>query len=105
MTWFDNCGLYIESQKSLADKVKACDQVIDALMATLLRAASGDDIGEYQLNDGQTIIRMASRGVEGISKSLQAMKIIRQDYINRINGRVYRGMDSKNFRNTFGGQF
>ncbi len=96
--YFDNCGLFIESKTDIRAKITAIDAVITALMATLLKAAAGEDIGEYQLNDGQTIIKQVNRGVAGIERSIQALRILRQDYINQINGRVFRGVDSKNFR-------
>ena len=105
MVWFDSCGLFLESKPDLLQKITACDQVIAALQTVMIRAASGEDIGEYQLNDGQTIIRVVSRGIEGITKSLQAMRILRQDYINQHNGRVFRALDGKNFRNKYGNQF
>lgn len=105
MVFFDNCNLYIESKTTIAGKIAAIDSVITSLYSALLKAANNEDVSEYQLNDGQTIIKQVNRGVKGITQSIQALRIIRQDYINQINGRVFRGMDSKNFRNGYGGQY
>lgn len=105
MIYFDNAGLYIESQTTIAAQIIAIDAVIAAMNSALLRAATGADVSEYQLNDGQTIIKQVNRGVTGIAQSIQALRIIRQDYINQINGRVFRALDSKNFRNRYGSNF
>ena len=99
MLIFDNCGLYIESKSSMADRITAISAVIVAMEAALLRAASGQDVSEYQLNDSQTIIKVTNRGVDAITKSMQALIALKQYYINNYNGRVYRALDSKNFPN------
>lgn len=99
--YFDNCGLYIESQTTLRAKITAINAIIDALESQALVAATNqnESLSEYQLNDGQTIIRQTYRGVAGIAKAINDFEAIKQRYINRLTGRVYRALDSKNFRN------
>jgi hypothetical protein len=97
--YFDSCGLFIESQTSLAAKIAALDSIIDTLYSVLVRVAGGEDVQEYQLNTSQTIIKLSGRSVSQITASIQALKIQREDYINRLNGRTIRMMDSKNFPN------
>lgn len=99
MPIFDSCGLYIESKTTLRAQIAAMDQIILALNAAILRAATGEDVTEYQLNDGQTIIKQINRGVNAMTKSLLQIETLRNYYVNKLNGRVFRLVDSKNFRN------
>ncbi len=105
MIVYDNCGLYIESRSSIREKIAAIDAVISLLFQQMLTAATSENINEYQLNDGQTIIKQVFNGTKQITAAIQALRIMRQDYINQINGRVFRGVDSKNFRTKYGNQF
>jgi hypothetical protein len=103
MVFFDKCGLYVQSQTTLQAKIIAIDAIIQALEdSALLIAGGGDAVSEYQLNDGQTIIKQVYRGSAAISKAINDYEIIKQLYVNRLNGRVVRSIDSKNFRNSRG---
>ncbi len=94
---YESEALYVEDACDLAAKIVRIDAILLALDAAALRAAAGEDISEYQLDDGQTKIRATRRGLAGIQASYMAFERIRQMYINRLNGRVFRLMDSKNF--------
>ena len=98
--YYDTCGRYLQSCTTLEAKIIALDNVISILEAQLLIPASAgnDNISEYQLNDGQTIIREVYRGTKGITMALESMEILKQKYVNRLNGRVHRLVDGKNFR-------
>ncbi len=100
MVFFDRCGLYIQSKTTLQAKIAAIDAIIQALEdSALLVAGGGDAVSEYQLNDGQTIIKQVYRGTAGIAKAINDFEAIKQRYVNRLNGRIIRSIDSKNFRN------
>lgn len=94
---FDTCGLYIQSATSLRAKIIAIDTVIDALELQAADSVLTQNIAEYQLNDGQTIIKQTYRGSKGIADAINSFEAIKQRYVNRLNGRVYRAVDSKNF--------
>lgn len=98
--YFDTTGRYIESCTTLQQKITAIDNIILILIGQLSTPASSgsDNISEYQLNDGQTIIREVYRGTKGITDALNALEIQKQMYVNRLNGRVHRAVDTKNFR-------
>jgi|SRR6478609_5858472 len=98
--YYDTAGKYLQSCTTLEAKIIALDNVIAVLEAQLLTPASSgnDNISEYQLNDGQTIIREVYRGTKGITAALESMEMLKQKYVNRLNGRVHRLVDSKNFR-------
>lgn len=102
MVYFDSCQLYIESKSSINDRIVAINAVIVAMESALLKAATGQDISEYQLNDSQTIIKVVNRSVDSITKSMNALIALKNYYINNYNGRVFRALDSKNFPN-YGG--
>jgi len=97
MVVYSSAAAYIESCKTLRDKIIAIDAIIAALMTTALLAATNDNISQYSLNDGQTIINTSYRGVAGITKSIMDMEALKQLYLNRLNGRMTRLVDSKNF--------
>jgi hypothetical protein len=97
MALYDSAAIYIDSADTLKDKITRIDAVIDALLTVALKAAANENITEYSLNDGQTQIKTAYRGSDSVMKSIQAFESIKQMYVNRLNGRHIRLMDSKNF--------
>lgn len=98
MAIYDSAAIFIERQTSLKAKVDAIELIIDALLILAAKAATNDNISEYQLNDGQTVIKTVYNGVDGILQSIEGLEKIKMTYLNRLNGRVMRLMDSKNFR-------
>jgi hypothetical protein len=104
MVVYERADIYIQSCTTLKDKITAIDNIIDALFATALKAAAGDNISQYMLNDGQTIINATYKGVHQIQASIAVFERLRQMYINRLNGRVIRLVDSKNFTGGFNGR-
>lgn len=103
MAIFLSSAIYVQSRTTMEAKITAIDAIIDALMLSAATAATKDGIEEYWLNDGQTQIKESYRSTEAILKSIEAFERLRQMYINRLNGRMVRLMDSKNFiRNRYG---
>lgn len=92
---------YIESKTDLLGKIQAIDAIIASLESTALKMAANDNISEYNLNDGQTIIKTVYRGAEAVGKSIDQFERIRQRYLNRLDGRHQRLVDSKNFIRRF----
>jgi hypothetical protein len=97
MVYYDSASKYIDCASDLRDKITRIETIISALEDTALKAAANDNITEYSLNDGQTIIRTVYKGADAVLNSIMAFEKIRQMYINRLNGRVMRLVDSKNF--------
>ena len=94
---YDSAAIFIQTATCLKDKIAKMDAIIEALEATALTAAANDNIEEYQLNDGQIVIKTIYRGVDAIFKSIWAFEKLRQQYVNRLNGRMVRLVDRKNF--------
>jgi hypothetical protein len=97
MVYYDSADIYIQSCTTIREKIARIDAIITALENTALKAAANDNITEYSLNDGQTIIRTVYKGADAVLNSIAAFEKIRQMYINRLNGRVMRLVDGKNF--------
>lgn len=97
MIYFDSAAIYIESATTLQEKIAKIDAIIVALEATALTAAGNEDLTEYSLDNGQTKIKCVYRGSESIIKSIKAYEQMKQMYVNRLNGRRIRLVDSKNF--------
>lgn len=96
--YFDSEGLYIASCTNIRAKIAAIDAIIDALLVTAADAATKDNIEEYSLNDGQTIIRTLYRGTDGIYKSIASFEKLKIYYQSKTTGRMVRLVDGKNFR-------
>lgn len=96
--YYDSADIYINGAINLCDKIARIDAIITALEAAALKGAATGNFSEYSLDDGQTKIRTAYRSVEDIARSITAFETIRQRYINQLNGRHVRLVDSKNFR-------
>ncbi len=104
MVIFVTAQKYLESCTTLEDKIAKMDLIIIALEDAALRAASGGDVSEYLIDNGQTKIQTTYRNATDIYRAIQGFEIIKQRYINRITGRVTHLVDSKNFpsQNNFG---
>ncbi len=81
---------YIVSKKSVEQKIKAIDALIDAIILQGLETSEdvGITIDEYSLDDGQMKIRTSYRSVKDIQKGIEALEATKQMYVNRLNGRV-----------------
>jgi hypothetical protein len=97
MVEYDSAEIYIQSKTTLREKIAAMDAIISALETTALKAAGTDNISEYQLDDGQTKIRTMYRGASAVFRAIQDFERLRQMYVNRLNGRMVRLVDGKNF--------
>ena len=98
MVQYDSAQIYIDSATTLREKIVKIDLIIIALETTALKAASTDEISEYWLDDGQTKIKTVYKGADSVLKSIMAFESIKQMYINRLNGRVMKLVDSKNLK-------
>lgn len=97
MVTYDSADIYIQCGTTLREKITRIDAIIEALEATALKAAANDNILEYSLNDGQTVIRTVYKGADAVLRSIMAFERIKQMYVNRLNGHTFRLVDGKNF--------
>lgn len=97
--YYDTAFICIDSQATNEAKLAKIEAIITALEDTVLKSVGTGNISEYSLNDGQTVIRTVYRDVQSVIKDLQSLEMIRQRYINRINGHIVRLVDGKSFNN------
>ena len=97
MVIFESASLYLDSSKTLKERIKKFDEIIAALEVSELKAAETGNIQSYSLNDGQTVINTTYRSSIEIATSIMAFERQRERLINKLNGRTFRLMDSKNF--------
>lgn len=95
---YDSAYIYIDGGINLRDKITRIDAIITALEDSALKAAASGNISEYSLDDGQTKIKTVYRNATDVSNAISAFETIRQRWINQLNGRHMRFVDSKNFR-------
>lgn len=95
--YYDSADIYISSATTLREKITRIDAIITALEDTALVAAGKGDVTEYSLDDGQTKIRTVYRDAASIAVAIANFEQIKQRYVNRLNGRHIRLVDSKNF--------
>ena len=88
--FFPSFRAYIEDADELCTKVDRLDTVINALLTLATTSALEDDVRSYRLNDGQTIINVQRQTVDEIMNSIRKLELVRNMYINRINGRGMR---------------
>tara|TARA_R110000803_G_scaffold49003_1_gene101902 strand:- start:788 stop:1102 length:315 start_codon:yes stop_codon:yes gene_type:complete len=95
---YESTAKYLKDSTRLCDKIAKLNLIIDALFLVATEAAESDNITEYTLDSGQTKIKTAYRGAESVFKSIQAYENLKTMYQNKLVGRGFKLMDSKNFR-------
>ena len=99
-----DCLAYIESRVDLKAKIIAIDNIINAtetlLLQQTLSAAGGTAM--YELDDGQVRIKVNYRSIDELSKTMTGLEVIKQRYINRLNGRSVTLRDKSTFRGPWG---
>ena len=98
--FYNSPRAYIQSATTQADKICKLDALITALEDAALLAASGSDVEEYSLDDGQTKIRETYRSIGDLERGIRAFERLRQMYINRFNGHITQLKDKNALRGT-----
>lgn len=96
MAVYASAAHYIGSCTSVKARIAAIDLIIDALLLTAATAATTENITQYSLNDGQTIISTTYKGTKAVVDSISAFRTLREAYVQQLTGRVTRLVDSKN---------
>lgn len=95
---YDSALIYLRTATQLCDKITKIEGIITALEDAAVIAATGQDISEYSLDDGQSKIKTLYRSADAIYRSIRAFERLSQMYQNRLNGRVMHMVDGKSFR-------
>lgn len=98
--WFNKSMIMpSESQTTAAARVKNINTIIDTLIDAQLFFTGDPMKHEYKLDDGQTKISVTYNSLDAVANSIISWERVKQIYLNRYNGRMYRALDSKNFPN------
>ena len=81
---------YVECKSKLIGKVATYDLLIESMEAAILEATVSGIYSEYEMDDAQMKVRSRFRSIGDLISALEGLRKIRQDYINRYNGRVTR---------------
>lgn len=96
--YFDSASIYLDTATSLRDKITKIDAIIDALLLIAADSADTENITEYSLDSGQTKIKTQYRGASDIMRSIENFEKLKNYYVNKLNGRSWKLLHSKNFR-------
>lgn len=87
---------YIKTAKTLKEKIKKIDDIIEALEDVLLKGALTADLEELQLNDGQTIIKTIYRNLDQINTAIDGLEARRNKLQYKLTGRIKRLRNNDN---------
>jgi hypothetical protein len=84
---------YIQSKCTLRAKIDSIDALIEAMELKILDATESAAYDEYQMDDGQMKVRTKYRSVKDVMVGISGLEMLKQQYVNRYNGRniVFRG--------------
>ncbi len=98
--WFDKGAIVKpESNTTAQARIDKINVLIDTLLDAQLVFAADPNKKEYGLDDGQTKIKVMYRDLDAVALSIRTWENLKTMYLNRVNGRVFRSLDSKNFPN------
>lgn len=84
---------FIMSKSDIKSKISALEALLEALETAELDAVSDSKVQEYQLNDGQTIIRTLFRNPSEIETTISKIEARINKYRNMAIGRRNRLID------------
>ena len=95
---YDSLAVYVSQSKgNLIEENQLLQQVLDSLKIALLDGIGNSNTQEFMLNDGQTIIKGINRNPLDLQKMMKAIKELMMENENRINGRVWKSVNARNF--------
>lgn len=94
---FESASAFMESCKTLNERIAAIDSIISQLFLSAAKAAESGHLDEYWFDDGHIKIRNKYRNVKEMESSITSFQRLRELYVNRKMGRMVRLMDSSNF--------
>jgi len=87
---------YLTSAKTLKERISNLEKLIDIMILSTLEASedgAAPNVSEYQLNDGQMIVRTSYKTYADLIGGIKRLEGIKQMYMNQLNGRVMTSRD------------
>jgi len=86
MAYFTDFGTYIRSASNVEDQIKKIDQSISALLDSMLDSATKSGMMEYEMDSGQSRVKVKYRNPDQINKTIAGLQAYRTTLVNEING-------------------
>lgn len=80
------------------ERIIKIDALIDQLLETAMVSIAAGNIAEYDLDTGQTKTRMKYTTTASVIDTINKYEALKQVYVSRVQGRVFRLMDESNFK-------
>lgn len=87
-----------QTRSQICAKIAQLDLIISSLYDTALKSVGTGNFVKYKIDTGQTKQEVEYSTTESVVKSIQQYEKLRQMLQNKLSSRVFRVMDSKNFR-------
>lgn len=84
---------FIETKSKLIGKIATYDLLIEGMETAIAEGIVSGHILQTEVDDGFMKVRLNYRSIGDMTKALAGLEMLRQRYINRLNGRctVLRG--------------
>lgn len=102
MRYYSSPLEFFRDTQNAMSNIQKIDAIIGALYVAAAASAAGENLTQYSLNDGQTIISATPRSAKQIADSIKAWEGLKNGELQKITGRVFRLVDGKNFTGRHG---
>lgn len=88
----------MQTPTQIRTKIAQLDVIIASLYDIALKSVSTGNFVRYQIDTGQTKQDVEYSSTESVIKAIEGYEKLRQMLVNKLQPRMFRLMDSKNFR-------
>lgn len=88
---------YVNTGTTLDEQIVKIQAIINGLINLSLTAIENEIYEEYQVDDGQSVIKTRYRGLSAILASIKGYQALMQSLINQKQGHVFTLVDGINF--------
>ena len=85
MAIFTDFRTYIRSVSDVKSQIDKIDQSINVLLDSLLDSATKSGVMEYEMDSGQSRVKMKYRNPDQINKTIDGLRVYRMQLANQIN--------------------
>ena len=85
MAIYTDFGTYIKSASDVKGQIIKIDQTINALLDSMLDSTTKSGVMEYEMDSGQSRVKMKYRNPDQINKTINGLRNYRMQLANQIN--------------------
>lgn len=94
---FIKIGTGQRTREQVIARISEVDNLIDSLFTTAMTSVQNGSIAEYEIDSGQSTSKVKYTTLSQVTDAISKYEKIRSLYENKLQSRVVRLMDSKNF--------